>query len=131
MVTGALGFAGTAAAAVFVYQLFCGFSFWKLSLAVMGLPGAATFLFYAFHRERQSNLSGFDGSGAAALARVTWPRPTKPPGLVAAAAEVLPREASRVECRGTPKPNDAASPNGGPGKHSGNSGFSGGAPLVS
>ena len=94
-VSGFLGFVGLASVAFITYDMFAAFAVWKLLLTIMGLPGAAMFLFCAFYRAQ-------GGPGGTATLGVTWPRPTKPPSLSPAAAEAIPREPDWLECRGTP-----------------------------
>ncbi len=104
LVTGALGVGGVAALAFNTYGLFSSFSFLRLLLLIVGLPGAAIFLFWAFHREHRWSLPGPGGGGGTTFAGVTWPKPTRPPVLVAAAAQSLPRLAESLECRGERAP---------------------------
>jgi hypothetical protein len=99
-VTGGLGVAGLTAIAVNSYSLFYSFGFWRLLLVVLGLPGAAMFLFFAFYREPGWSLPGPGGGRGSAFAGVTWPRPTRPPVLTAAAAQSLPKPSEWTECRG-------------------------------
>ena len=104
-VTCVLGVAGLAAVAFIGYGLFSSFSILRLLLLVLGLPGAAIFLFYAFHREHRWSLPRSAGGSGTATAGVTWPIPTRPPVLVTAAAQSLPRPAEFSVSRGVPTPN--------------------------
>ena len=101
VMTGTLGFAAMVSVGFIVYELFAAFAVWKLLLGLLALPGAALFLLYAFHRS---------GPGGAFWLGVTWPRPTKPPTLSAAAAQALPRESEWAECRGANPLNPPAGP---------------------
>jgi hypothetical protein len=130
IVTGILGFAGVAAIGLYIYELLFSFSLWRLLLCLVSIPGAAIFLWYAFHRECVW-ASGFGGAGGAASAAVPWPAPSKPPALSGSAAVALPRSVELTECRGISMPNKGASPNGGPTTSLGNSGVTEGPPSVS
>lgn len=100
VVTGVLGAGGMAVVAMNTYNLFSAFSAWKLLLSLLGLPGTAVFLLWAFHREPRQSLSRFGGANGYASALITWPRPTRPPALSAAAAEPLPRPAEHPDYHG-------------------------------
>src|SRR6266403_5865392 len=83
----ALGLGGLTSIAFIASEMFTDFVLWKLLLITMALPGAAMFLLFAFQRRYQQSAPGFGGHGGVASLGVTWPRPTRPPMLVAAAAE--------------------------------------------
>ena len=106
-VTCVLGFAGLAGVAFIGYGLFSSFSILRLLLLALGLPGAAIFLLYAFHREHRWSLPRLGGGSGTATAGVAWPSPTRPPVLVAAAAQSLPRPAEFSESRGVSAPSPA------------------------
>ena len=114
VVTGTLGFAYLTSIAFIARELFFSFAVWKLLLCILGLPGAAVFLFYAFHREYQGDGAGLGGTGGPASAGVTWPPPSRPPALSAGAAAAMPTDFAILECRGIVLPNKCAAPNGGP-----------------
>jgi hypothetical protein len=90
VVTGVLGFAGLLAIGFIVYQIFISFSLWKLLLSIIALPGAALFLFYAFHREPRRPVLDLGSSGGADSAPVLWPSPSNPPSLAAKAEAAIP-----------------------------------------
>jgi hypothetical protein len=87
LVTGVLGFAGLAAVAFHTRELFLSFAFWKLIMCILALPGAAAFLFFAFHHEHTRSIPGVGGLDSAS---VPCPAPTKPPSLSAGAAAAIP-----------------------------------------
>jgi hypothetical protein len=97
-----IGFGGLACTVLNSYAMFSSFTFWKLFLSIMTIPGSAMFLFFAFYRGHQLSASGCGGSSGAAPAPVTWPPPATPPALSAGAAESIPREPGSFEYRGTP-----------------------------
>jgi hypothetical protein len=92
VVTGILGFWGLLAVGFIGYELFISFSVWKLLLIILGAPGAALFLFYAFHREPRLPVLTLDGSGGADPASVLWPSPSKPPSLSAKVEAAIPED---------------------------------------
>jgi hypothetical protein len=105
VVTGALGVAGVAAIGFGTYGLFSSFGFLRLLFLVLGLPGAAIFLFCACYRERRWSLPRLGGGGGTTAAGVTWPSPTRPPVLAASAAQSRPWPVESLEHRGVPAHN--------------------------
>ena len=104
VVTGALGLAGVAAIALLIYELVFSFTVWRLSLCLLSIPGAAVFLWYAFHREHRWTF-GLGGTSGPASAVVPWPRPSKPPSFSVGAVASLPEDAESIECQSTAMPN--------------------------
>lgn len=101
VITAGLGLSGLSSVAFITCEMFSTFVLWKLLLILVALPGAAFFLYEAFRRKYPWIAPGFGSRGGHASLGVTWPRPTRPPTLSAAAAEAVPREPEWVECRGT------------------------------
>lgn len=98
VVSGCLGVAGVASVTLHTLLSFSPFTPWSLALAAMGAPGAALFLWFAFHRDAQAfrhetqavMLRGPADGGGFASAPVTWPKPVRPPSRSAAAAQAIP-----------------------------------------